>query len=102
MKRNLTIAVLLLACASLFAAAPNELMEPPTFTSSNQVLDLLITAIVKPITLDTFSPAAWVYQVCYRSDAVGNTCPADSRTASEYGGMRLQLNPSHRTPQTGR
>jgi len=93
MKRTLAIAVLLCTTSCLFAAAPNELLEPPTFYSSNHQLDLLITAKTKPITLDTFSPVAWVYEVCYRADATGNTCPADSRTASEYGGMRLQLNP---------
>jgi len=93
MKRTLAVAVLLCTTSCLFAAATNELLEPPTFYSSNHQLDLLITAKTKPITLDTFLPVAWVYEVCYRADATGNTCPADSRTASEYGGMRLQLNP---------
>ena len=50
-------------------------------------------AKAKPITLGNYSPAAWVYEVCYWRDAVGDTCPADSRTASKYGGMRLQLDP---------
>ena len=82
---------LLLSANLLAAAAPNELIDPPVFTSSGGVLDLLLTAKPKNISLDTFSPAAWVYEVCYRSDATNNTCPADSRTASAYGGMRLQL-----------
>ena len=73
---------LLLSANLLAAAAPNELIDPPVFTSSGGVLDLLLTAKPKNISLDTFSPAAWVYEVCYRSDATNNTCPADSRTAS--------------------
>jgi L-ascorbate oxidase len=93
MKSILAFVCLLLATTGLFAAGPNELIDPPTFSSSNGALDILITANAKTIALDTFAPAAWVYEVCYRSDATGNTCPADSRTASEYGGMRLQLNP---------
>ncbi len=93
MKKTLVIAVLLLIAPCIFATGPNELLEPPTFYSSNHALDLLITAKPKLITLDTYSPTAWVFEVCYRSDATGNTCPSDSRTASEYGGMRLQLDP---------
>ncbi len=94
MKSTLAVVCLLLLAGSLaFATGPNELLEPPVFSSSNGALDLLITAKPKPITLDIFSPTAWVYEVCYRSVATNNTCPADSRTASEYGGMRLQLQP---------
>lgn len=93
MKNFLAIACLSLFATCLFASAPNELVDPPTFYSSHGALDLLITAKTKPIELDTFSPTAWVYEVCYRSDASNNICPADSRTASAYGGMRLQLNP---------
>ncbi len=93
MKSTLALVCLILASTLLFAAGPNELLDPPVFTSSNGVLDILITAKAKTIALETFSPAAWVYEVCYRSAATGNTCPSDSRTASEYGGMRLQLNP---------
>ena len=93
MKSALAVACLALASSLAFASGPNELLEPPVFTSSNGALNILITAKAKPITLDTYSPTAWVYEVCYRSDATNDTCPADSRTASEYGGMRLQLQP---------
>lgn len=93
MKRALAVVTLLLASTCLFAVAPNELLEPPVFTSSNHALDILITAKTKPITLQNLSPTAWVFEVCYRRDAVSNICPADSRTASAYGGMRLQLSP---------
>ena len=93
MKNILVVACLSLFATCLFAAAPNELVEPPTFYSSNGSLDLLMTAKSKLISLDTYSPNSWVYEVCYRSDATNNVCPADSRTASAYGGMRLQLQP---------
>jgi FtsP/CotA-like multicopper oxidase with cupredoxin domain len=82
---------LLLSATFVFAAAPNELLDPPVFTSTGGTLDILMVAKPKPINLDTFSPAAWVYEVCYRSIAINNVCPADSRTVSPYGGMRLQL-----------
>jgi FtsP/CotA-like multicopper oxidase with cupredoxin domain len=93
MKSILVCACVLLTASFLFAAGPNELLDPPTFTSSNGVLDILITAKTKIITLDAYNPASWVYEVCYRSDATNNVCPSDSRTASAYGGMRLQLSP---------
>jgi FtsP/CotA-like multicopper oxidase with cupredoxin domain len=93
MKSILGACCAMLLTTFAFAAGPNELLDPPTFTSSKGTLDILMTAKVKPIALDIFNPASWVYEVCYRSDATGNVCPADSRTASEYGGMRLQLQP---------
>lgn len=76
-----------------FAATSSELRELPAFVSSNHVLDVLIIARAKQIELGEFSPTAWIYQVCYRRDAIGDACPADKRTSSEYGGMRLQVNP---------
>jgi hypothetical protein len=48
---------------------------------------------LEALVLGEFSPTAWIYEVCYRKDAQGNTCPQDARTSSEYGGVRLQLNP---------
>lgn len=93
MKNILATAYFALLASCLFAAAPTELLNPPTFSSSNGVLDVLMTAKVKSISLDTFTPAAWVYEVCYRKDSTNNVCPSDSRTASAYGGMRFQLQP---------
>ncbi len=93
MKKNLALAVVMLLSTCLFAVGPNELIDPPVFTSANGVLDLLITAKPKPIMLDTYSPTAWVFEVCYRSDSANDVCPADARTDSAYGGMRLQLQP---------
>jgi hypothetical protein len=91
MKTILAVAGILFVTSCMFAAGPNELLNPPTFSSSNGVLDLLMTAKAKVVPFETYSPAAWVYEVCYRSDSTNNVCPADSRTASEYGGIRLQL-----------
>lgn len=81
------------AVTSTFAATATELRDPQVFASSNHVLDLVIIAQPKQIQLGEFSPTAWVYTVCYRRDARGNRCPSDSRTAADYGGMRLQLEP---------
>jgi len=67
--------------------------DPPTFTSANHVLDLLVIAEPKTITLGSFQPTAWVFEMCLSSQAQGDQCPADSRTVSPYGGIRLQLYP---------
>jgi FtsP/CotA-like multicopper oxidase with cupredoxin domain len=65
--------------------------DPPVFTSANGVLDLLMIAEPSPISLGSFKPTAWVFEVCKTADAQNDACPADSRTASPYGGVRLQL-----------
>jgi L-ascorbate oxidase len=67
--------------------------DPPTFTSANHVLDLLVIAEPKTITLGSFQPTAWVFEMCLTAVAQGDQCPADSRTVSPYGGIRLQLYP---------
>lgn len=67
--------------------------EPPTFTSKNHVLDLLVIAKPTTISLGTFQPTAWVFEMCETAVAVGNDCPDDSRTVAPYGGIRLQLYP---------
>lgn len=67
--------------------------EPPTFTSQNGVLDLLVIAEPTPIALGKFNPTAWVFEMCLTSVAVGNSCPQGSQTVAPYGGIRLQLYP---------
>jgi L-ascorbate oxidase len=67
--------------------------DPPTFTSSNHVLDLLVVAEPKTIRLGEFQPTAWVFEMCETAVAHGDDCPDDSRTVSPYGGIRLQLYP---------
>ena len=82
----------LVSCTDSRHTTPNSAFpDPPVFTSANGVLDLLMTAEASSVSLDTFKPAAWVFEVCKTSDAVNDSCPADSRTASPYGGVRLQL-----------
>jgi L-ascorbate oxidase len=66
---------------------------PPTFTSSNHRLDLLVIAEPKSISLGEFQPTAWVFEVCKIADAKNDQCPPDSRTVADYGGIRLQVYP---------
>jgi hypothetical protein len=54
MKSTLAFVCLLLATTGLFAAGPNELIDTPTFTSSNGAQDILITA--KRLLLDLSQP----------------------------------------------
>ncbi len=67
--------------------------DPPVFTSSNHLLDLLVIAEPSPITLGQFHPTAWVFEMCPISVAQGNDCPQGSQTVAPYGGIRLQLYP---------
>lgn len=90
-----------LACALLFASCGNAILlaeepaaaDPPAFTSSHHLLDLLVVAKPETITLGPFHPTAWVFEMCERPVAQGDNCPHDSRTVSPYGGIRLQLYP---------
>jgi len=81
------------------AALSGDFVEPHVFKSSNGALDLLM--IAKPMAVPSISftppsgsvihPTGWVYEVCLRTTASGNQCPAGSKTASPYGGVRLAL-----------
>ncbi len=71
----------------------NDLVEPKVFASSGGELNILMTAKPKGLTLGGLAPTAWVYEVCLRKDAAGDSCPADSRTSNPYGGVRLALQP---------
>ena len=63
----------------------NILHDPVVFSSSKGELNILMAAKPKGISLSRLAPTAWVYEICLRKDAVGDTCPADSRTANPYG-----------------
>lgn len=93
----LVVAVGLFASAQASLAADNrpsnELREPPVFSSSDGVLDLLMIARAAPASFGDMRTTAWVYEICPRSTAVGDRCPDNSQTASPYGGVRLQLRP---------
>ena len=83
-------------CTELSRNPPNpdsSLFNPPTFTSSNHLLDLLVIAEPATITLGPFKPTAWVFKICETAVAHGDDCPADTRTVAPYGGIRLQLSP---------
>ena len=67
--------------------------SPASFSSSNHLLDLLLIARPETIHLGSFSPTAWIYEVCQTSAAVEDQCPADSRTAASYAGVVLHLQP---------
>lgn len=99
--KKVSTAVVRLACALLLArcaaAAPSATnpadTDPPTFTSSHHLLDLLVIARPETITLGPFHPTAWVFEMCERAVAQGDNCPSGSRTVAPYGGIRLQLYP---------
>lgn len=64
--------------------------EPPVFTSSNHLLDLLVIAEPSTIVLGDRHPVAWVFEICRTSVARNDNCPPGSHTAP-FGGIRLQL-----------
>lgn len=71
-----------------------DLRDPPALTSVNAVLDVVIVA--KPASIPAlapFDPTGWVYEICRRSEAVGNDCPSSTPAESYYGGPELHLNP---------
>jgi FtsP/CotA-like multicopper oxidase with cupredoxin domain len=84
--------MLLSSCRSAALAGPSE-ADPPTFTSSNHRLDLLVIAEPETISLGEFHPTAWVFKICKIAVAQHDNCPNDFRTVSPYGGVRLQLYP---------
>ena len=82
-------------------AGASDFVEPPVFASKDGVLDILLVAKPKPVSAIAFrtsrnkliNPTGWVYEVCYRSRSFHNRCLAGGSTTSEYGGVRLALQP---------
>jgi L-ascorbate oxidase len=83
------------------AAAAANFVEPAVFESSGGVLDILMIARSKPVPSISFTPpgggaainpTGWVYEVCKRP-ANATSCPAGAGTVSDYGGVRLALQP---------
>jgi L-ascorbate oxidase len=101
--RSTRIAAIVAASLSVTSLArAGDFVEPPVFTSSNGVLDLLMVALPLPVPSLTYvppnnaqplNPIGWVYQICQRAVAIGNACPSGSATVSNYGGTRLALQP---------
>ncbi len=88
-----------LACQAGPATA-DAFIDPPVFASANGLLDILMVAKPLPVQNISFMPPAgrsvihptgWIYEICPRAQAIGNQCPANSTTVSEYGGVRLAL-----------
>lgn len=83
-------------------ARAGNFVEPPVFTSKRGVLDILMVAKAKPIPAINFkvqgkafpiNPTGWVYEICYRNQAINDRCPTGKSTSSEFGGIRLALQP---------
>lgn len=102
MKFNLSLAAGISAAAlSMIAPAQAaEFKEPPVFASRDGVLDILMVAKPKPVEAIQFkppgvktaiNPVGWVYEICYRNEAINDRCPKGGSTSSEFGGIRLAL-----------
>jgi L-ascorbate oxidase len=85
--------LILASSSAKIAAADPAPVEPPVFTSSHHLLDLLVIAEPSTITLGDRHPIAWVFEMCTMAVARHDSCPADARTFAPYGGIRLQLYP---------
>ena len=93
MKTFFLSTVITLILSGSMIANSTELVEPPVFTSSNKVLDLLM--IAKLVKVNAFpSVTGWAYEICKRQDANkdGASCQTGKTNANPYGGARLQLN----------
>jgi L-ascorbate oxidase len=86
------LGALLLSSLGPVAGFAAPLSDPPVFTSQRGTLDLVLVAGAVPTTItNAVSTTAWVYEVCPRTSALQNACPAGS--AHPLGGVRLQLDP---------
>jgi len=85
--------LVLISSAAQAAATDLPPADPPVFTSSHHLLDLLVIAEPSTITLGDRHPTAWVFEMCSVSVARNNRCPPGSGTFAPYGGIRLQLSP---------
>ena len=93
MNRSAQVTFLFATLAQALLSQSNVLLDPPVFKSDRHQLDILMIAKPKPISLAGLHPTAWVYEVCLRKEAFGNSCPARNATAAPYGGVRLALQP---------
>lgn len=70
-----------------------DLVDPPVFTSSNKLLDLVI--IAKPVPIGSLnllvSGGAWGYEICERRFANSDLNSCTKPNSNLYGGSRLQL-----------
>lgn len=77
----------------VYAADLVDLVDPPVFTSSKKLLDLVI--IAKPVPIDSLSllvsGGAWGYEICERRFANSDLNSCTKPNSNLYGGSRLQL-----------
>jgi len=99
---RLAVAAALMAGALGSTADAGNFREPPVFASRKGVLDILMIAKAKPVDAINFMPpgastpihpTGWVYEICYRNLALNNRCLPSKSTSSEFGGIRLALQP---------
>ncbi len=93
MKMFFLSTVITLILSGSMIANSAELVEPPVFTSSNKVLDLLM--IAKPVKVNTLTNVTgWAYEICKRQYANkdGSSCQTGKSNTNPYSGARLQLN----------
>ena len=96
------LAAALVTAAMCGTAGAAKFQEPPVFSSKKGVLDILMVAKTKPVAAIAFmppgatapiNPTGWVYEVCYRSYSINDRCLPGKATSSEFGGVRLALQP---------
>ena len=75
----LVVAILVSNGRSAALDAPQD-FDPPAFTSSNHLLDVLVIAEPKTISLGEFHPTAWAFKICETAVAQHDECPPDART----------------------
>ena len=77
-------------------------MEPPVFTSKKGVLDILMVAKAKPVAAISFkapgiggpiNPDRLGLRDLLPSQAINDSCPDGKSTTSDFGGVRLALQP---------
>jgi len=99
---TLAMAAMVMTAGLCSTAGAARFTEPPAFFSKKGVLDILMVAKAKPVKAIAFMPPSatmpihptgWVYEVCYREFSINNTCLPAKTTTSEFGGVRLALQP---------
>ena len=88
-----SLGLLLLVASCSKVETTSKFVDPPVFTSSNGVLDVLVVARPSTVQLRDARPTAWVFEICPTAVAQDDKCPEGSKTAAPYGGVRLQLSP---------
>ena len=97
---NSFIYIFAMMMVALPSYADQAFVNPPVFTSQNGMLDIIMIAKAQEVPSILFTspdgsamhPTGWVYEICQRKDSIGNACPPNAQTSSDWGGVRLALN----------